>query len=190
MGIPALQMVSRFAEASHEAATEVAEKASAFDTLGIDPKQLVFQIIAFGILVFALARWVFPVLIKAIDERQATIERSLEAAKQATDDLEKAEAKVEKLLAEARKESADIVALAHKEATAMVEEAESKAQKKAEHIVAEAKSQLDGEVLKARAVLRKDAKALVADATEKIIGQKLTSAADEKLIEQALSEAK
>ena len=97
---------------------------------------------------------------------------------------------IKKLLAEARQESADIVATAHKEATAMVTEAESRAQKKAEHIVTEAKAQLDGEVLKARTALRAETKSLVADATEKIIGQKLTGANDEKLIEKALAEAK
>lgn len=186
MGIPVLQTVTRFAEASSEAAGQ----SSALDTLGIDVKQLVFQIIAFGILVFVLAKWIFPVLIRAVDERQATIEKGLNAAKQATDDLEKAEAKIGKMLAEARQESADIVAIAHKEATAMVEEAEAKARKKADHIVAEAKTQLDGEVLRARTALQKETRQLVADATEKIIGQKLTTAADEKLIEKALSEAK
>lgn len=185
MLIPQLQVVSRFAETAHST-----EKTSALDTLGIDPKQLVFHIIAFGILVFVLAKWVFPVLIKAVDDRQAKIESGLKAAKQATDDLEKAEAKITKLLAEARKESADIVATAHKEATSMVEEAEAKARKKADHIVAEAKTQLDGEVLKARIALQQETRQLVADATEKIIGQKLTASADEKLIEKALSEAR
>ncbi len=179
-------LLTNLSAAGHEAA----EKASPLDTLGIDPKQLVFQIIAFGILVAILAKWVFPVLIKAIDERQATIEKSLEAAKEAESKSADAQEEIEKLLQTARKESADIVAIAHKEASAMVEEAETKAQKKAEHIVTEAKAQLDTEILKARTLLAKEAKLLVADATEKIIGQKLTGAADEKLIEQALKDAK
>lgn len=186
MGFPSLTTLHQFAaEAGHGA-----EKASALDTLGIDPKQLVFQIIAFGILVFVLAKWVFPVLIKAVDERQARIEESLKAAQEAESKSAEAQDEIEKLLKKARQESADIVATAHKEATAMVEDAESKAQKKADHIVSEAKAQLDTEILKARTLLAKETKLLVADATEKIISQKLTGAADEKLIEQALKESK
>lgn len=170
-------------------AATASEDKSALATLGIDPKQLVAQIIAFGILVFVLSKWVFPVLIRAIDERQERIEHSLAAAKEAEIKSSNAQEEIGKLLAEARKDSADIVATAHKEATAMVEEAEAKAQKKADHIVAEAKTQLDGEILKARAALQKETRVLVAQATEQIIGQKLTGAADEKLIEQALKAA-
>lgn len=165
------------------------EESSALATLGIDPKQLVAQIIAFGILVFVLAKWVFPVLIRALDERQAAIEQSLEAAKEAETKSAKAHEEIEQLLAQARTESSEIVATAHKEAAAMVEEAETKAQKKAEHIVSEAKAQLDTEILKAKTALKKEAKLLVADATEKIIGEKLTGAADEKLVERALKDA-
>lgn len=180
-----LMVVSRFAEAGHA----TAEKASALDTLGIDPKQLIAQIIAFGILVFILSKWVFPVLIRAIDERQAAIEQSLSAAKEAEARSAEAQSEIDKLLATARKESAAIVATAHKEAAIMVEEAEVKARKKADHIVSEAKSQLDSEILKARKELRQETKQLVAAATEAIIGQKLDSKTDEALITQALHEA-
>jgi F-type H+-transporting ATPase subunit b len=158
--------------------------------LGLDAKAFVFQLLTFILVLLFLRKYVYGKLVDTLEARRTEVLGSLEAAKQATDDLEKAEAKIEKLLAEARQESADIVATAHKEAVALVEEAESKAQKKAEHIVHEAKAELDGEVLKARTVLQKEAKALVAEATEKIIGQKLTGPADEKLIEQALAEVK
>lgn len=183
MVLPQLQIVTRFA-------SEAAGQSSALDTLGIDFKQMIFQMIAFGILIFVLSKWVFPVFIKAIDERQERIERSLEAAKIAEEKSVNAQAEIDKLIEEARKESADIIAVAHKEASAMVEDAESKAQRKAEHIVSEAKAQLDTEILKAKTELAKEAKLLVANATEKIIGEKLTSATDEKLIDKALREAK
>ena len=183
MESPLLQLVMGFA-------SESAGKTSALDTLGIDLKQMIFQMIAFGILLFVLTKWVFPIFIKAIDERQAKIERSLSEAKKAEEKSVNAQAEIDKLLAKARKESADIVAVAHKEATSMIEDADAKAKRKADHIVAEAKAQLDSEILKAKAELAKDAKRLVADATEKIIGQKLTSASDEQLIDQTLKELK
>ena len=174
------------AEAGHE--TEKATGGIA--ALGLDLKAFLFQLVTFILVLLFLRKYVYGKLVDTLEARRTEVLGSLEAAKQAAEDLDKAEAKVEKLLAEARQESADIVATAHKEAVALVEEAESKAQKKADHIVHEAKAQLDGEILKARNALKKETKALVAEATEKIIGQKLTSAADEKLIEEALREAK
>ena len=159
-------------------------------SLGINLKGFLFQLITFVLVMLLLKKYVYGKLVDTLEARRSTVLQSLEQAKQATDELLGAEEKIEKLLVEARQESADIVATAHKEAVAMVEEAESKAQKKAEHIVSEAKAQLDSEILKARDMLVKETKALVAEATEQIIGQKLTGAADEKLIEKALQEAK
>lgn len=172
------------AEAAHE------ESTGGIAALGIDLKAFVFQLITFVAVLLFLKKFVYHKLVDTLEERRSAVVGSLEAAKQAAEDLGKAEEKVSKLLAEAKKESADIVATAHKEAANMLEEAEAKSRKKAEAIVAEARTQLDGDILKARTQLQKETKALVAQATEKIIGQKLDGAADERLIEQALKEAK
>lgn len=186
-----INTVIQFADGNEaHAVAETAEKASGIGALGIDLKSFLFQLITFVIVLLILRKYVYRNLVNTLEERRTAVIGSLEAAQQATKDLEKAEENVSKLLDEAREESAAIVATAHKEAVVLVEEAESKAQKKAEHIVSEAKAQLDGEILKARALLQKETKSLVADATEKIIGLKLTGAADEKLIEKALAESK
>ena len=158
-------------------------------SLGINAKGFLFQLITFVMVMLLLKKYVYGKLVDTLEARRQTVLGSLEEAKKAAEELQDTEAKIEKLLVEARQESADIVATAHKEAVAMVEEAETKAQKKAEHIITEAKGQLDQEILKARAELKKETKTLVALATEQIIGQKLTGAMDEKLIEQALKDA-
>ena len=158
--------------------------------LGLDVKGFFFQLIMFVAVLLIMRKFVYKQLVDTLEARRRTVIESIENAKQAADDLDQAEVRVEKLLAEARQESAEIVGIAHKEAVAMVEEAEAKAQKKAEHIVHEAKAQLEGEIRKARDLLQKETKQLVADATEQIIGHKLTGSADEKLIDKALQEAK
>lgn len=167
-----------------------AEQTGGIAALGIDLKAFAFQLITFVLVLLFLKKFVYSKLISTLEERRDAVVGSLAAAQQAAEDLGKAEEKVSKLLAEARQESAGIVATAHKEAVAMVEEAETRARKKADAIVAEAKTHLDSEIMKARTALRKETQALVAEATEKIIGQKLTGAADEKLIEKALAEVK
>ena len=63
------------------ASETAAEGASSpIKALGIDVKLLVFQIIAFTILTWLLSKYVFPILMKAVDDRQKKIDESNAAA--------------------------------------------------------------------------------------------------------------
>lgn len=167
--------------------TAAASEPSLFEALGIDWKLLVEQAIAFAVLVFILAKFVYPALIKSIDQRREMIEAGLKEAKQSQEALEKAEAKVEQMLADARTEADEILARSHTEASTMVADAEKKAKERAERLVADARTQLDADVTKARAALKKDTMELVALATEKVIHEKLDAKKDAQLIERALT---
>lgn len=171
------------------AATEAAAgEAGLLQALGIDFKQLIINTVAFLILMAILARFVYPVLIKSIDERRETIEAGLEEAKKSQQAADDAEKRIESLLAEARKEADEIVARGNTEAAAAIAESETRAKQRADQIIADAKSQLEAEIVKARAVLRKDTFKLVALATEKVIDEKLDAGKDARLIEKAVSQ--
>ncbi len=186
-----LQTLTTFAtEASHETATKTAEKASALDTLGIDPKQLVFHLIAFIILVWILSKFVFPVLIRVIDDRQAAIEESLSAAKNAEKNAADAEAKIDKLMRDARKEASEIVTTAKDEAAALAAKTEEKSKKQAERIVEEARESIGKEVLAAKKALHNETIELVAQATEKVVGAGMSKDINKKIIAQSISSAK
>ncbi|HEX6461944.1 MAG TPA: F0F1 ATP synthase subunit B [Candidatus Saccharimonadales bacterium] len=174
--------------ASEAAAT--AEQPGLFEALGIDWKLLLLQGVAFLILVFLLGKFVYPVLIKAIDKRQEQLDAGAKAAEAAAKKAEEAEKKIAEQIKEARSEAEQIVATAHKEAGDMVAAAEERATTRAEHIVSEAKAQLETDITKARAELRHETTSLVAAATEKIIGEKLDSNKDGQLIERAVKGAK
>src|SRR2546423_164467 len=109
------------------ATTESASQPGLFQALGLDAKLLVEQGVAFLILVFILGKFVYPALIKAIDDRRAMIEAGLQEAKESQEVLERAEAKVAEMLEEARKDADDILARTHQEAVGMISEAEGKA---------------------------------------------------------------
>jgi F-type H+-transporting ATPase subunit b len=159
-----------------------------FEALGIDWKLFIVQGIAFLILVAILAKFVYPVLIKSIDDRRTAIEAGLKEAKEGQEALAKAEEKVTEVLAAARKEADDMLTRTHQEANAVVAEAEEKAKKRAEQIVADARNQLEVDVRKAREALKKDTVELVALATEKIIHEKLDTDKDSRLIKASLGE--
>ncbi len=174
------------------ATTETATESSPglFQALGIDWKLFVVQGVAFLILVFILAKLVYPVLIKSVDDRRAAIEAGLKEAKESQEALEKAEAKVAELLTQARTEADEILARTHQESASMVAEAEGKAKTRAEQIVADARAQLDVDVAKAREALKKDTVELVALATERVINEKLDDRKDAELVKKALVEDK
>ncbi|TAH31895.1 ATP synthase F0 subunit B [Candidatus Saccharibacteria bacterium] len=171
------------------AAAETAEKKSILDSLGIDWTLLIIQIIAFLILVAILAKFVYPILVRAIDKREADIEASAEAADQARADAAASEERVQKLLDEARKDAAAIIETAHKESAAMVTEAEEKAAKKSDHMIKQAEARLQTDIADARRALRTETAELVAMATGKIIREKVDAHKDANLIKQALKEA-
>lgn len=158
--------------------------------LGIDVRLLVLQTIAFLILLFVLKKWVYPVFIKAIDDRQAAIEAGLHASQEAQKQAEVAEKKVAEELNEARKQADDILAATHKEANAMLSDAEEKATKRAKNIVDEAKADMQNQLEAARDELKVETRKLVAEATEQIIGEKLDQTKDAKLVDNALANAK
>jgi F-type H+-transporting ATPase subunit b len=172
----------------HDALIVASTTPGLFEALGIDWKLLLEQAIAFLILVGVLGKFVYPALMKSIDDRRAQIEAGLKEAKESQEALEKAEVKADELLVAARKEADDILARSHQEAATQVAEAESKAKQRADQIVKDARAQLATDVTKARQSLKEETIKLVATATEQIIGEKLDDRKDAAIIKTSLKE--
>jgi F-type H+-transporting ATPase subunit b len=159
-----------------------------FSALGIDGQMLLIQAVAFLLLIFVLNKWVFPVLMKAVDDRQEAIEAGTKAAEAAEKKAEEAQEEVQKALKEARTEAKEIVATAKDEATAMIADSESKAKNRADKIVKDAHDQLEKDVIAARKTLHNDTIELVALATEKVVGKTVTKDIDKKIIASSIKE--
>ena len=174
--------IQQFAEAQ-------SSSGDVFGSLGIDLKMLIFQIVAFIILIFVLTKWIFPVLLKAVDERQAKIEEGTKAAEEAEKNAAEAEKNIAKLLKEARTQASDIVSTAKTEAAGLVEKAETGAKTRADRIVAEAHEEIAKDVLAARKTLEKDTLNLVKQAAglagENVADEKLDTAVVKKAVEGA-----
>jgi F-type H+-transporting ATPase subunit b len=171
----------------HIIATESAGNSDVLTTLGIDVKLLIFQIIGFAILAWVLAKFVFPVFMRAVDERQRIIETGLKEAAEAHEALENAEMKADDVLTEARKEARALLQRSQEEAANVLLAAEERAKARADQIVADARTTLAVDVRKARETLKKDTISLVALATERIIGEKVDANKDSELIARALA---
>lgn len=172
--------------------TQFGEAASGgvLEALGIDWKMLIFQIIAFVILVWFLGKFVYPIFVKTVDARQAAIEAGSKAATEAEKKAAEAAAAIEKLMKQARKDARDIVTTAKEEAAAAVEAAEAKSKTRAERIVAEAHAQLDKDIVAAKKALHNETLDLVTQATEKVLGKTVTAKVDSAVVAAAVKEAK
>jgi F-type H+-transporting ATPase subunit b len=169
---------------------ETAETQSGFfEALGIDWRLLVLQIVAFLILVALLSKFVYPWLMKSVDERQANIESAAKAAVEAKKDAASSLEKTAKLLSEARKEAAEIVNTAKLESAEMLAHSEKKARTTAEQIVADAHVQIDADIARVKKELYNETLSLVSLATKKVVGSELTDTIDNKRIAAAVKDA-
>lgn len=174
---------------SHFAAETTATNPNLFIALGIDWRLLIIQIIAFLLLVFLLSKFVYPWLMKSVDERQANIEAAAQASAEAQKAAEENKAAVAELLAEARKEANEILSTAKLESNNTLAASEKKASQVAERIVAEAHEQVEKDVASARKTLYNDTLDLVSMATEKVIATKLDKKTDDRLVADAVATA-
>lgn len=166
-------------------AHDAEEKTDILTSLGIDWTLLILQLIAFLLLVWILGKFVYPVFVRILDERQAKLDEGLKASEVAAKKAEQAEANVAKALKQARIEAADIVATAKSEASAMVDKAELSAKSRSERIVAEAQEEIAKEVIAAKKLLEKETLSLVKTAA----GLAISGVADDKLDEKIIKKA-
>ncbi len=179
-----MEILRQFAEAAEPAEGGITEM------LGIDWHMLVFQILAFLVTVWLLAKYVYPWLMKSVDDRQAKIEATVKALAESQAATADSEKRIAKLLSQAQTEANDIIATAKAESAAALSAAEEKAKKRAEQITADAEAQIAKEILAAKKALHNETIELVAMATEKIVGKVVAKDIDNSIIVDALKDTK
>ena len=130
---------------------------------------LIAQLIVFLILVGFTMKYVWPPIVKALDERAQKIADGLSAADKAKADLAVANKRVEEQLSSARNDAAQRLADAERLAHSMVEDAKSRAIEEGAKIVAAARAEAEQESIKVREALREEVAALVVRGAEQIL---------------------
>lgn len=154
--------------------------------LGVEWQMLIFQIIAFLLMVFLLGKFVYPWLIKSVDDRQKKIEIGAKAAEKANNSAADAEKRIAKLLSDARIEASEIVTTANEESAATLNATEEKSKKLADQITTTAREQIDKDVLAAKNALHNEMVELVTIATEKVVGKVVSNDIDNTIIADAV----
>ena len=113
------------------------------------------QMLVFLLLIWGSAKFIWPPITKALDERRKKIADGLAAAEKGSRSLQDASLKSEEALKAARLQAQEIIGAANKQATQLVEQARQDAESEKARIVASGHSEVEREVGQAKDVLRK-----------------------------------
>ncbi|WP_020654320.1 F0F1 ATP synthase subunit B [Massilia niastensis] len=146
------------------------------------------QFAVFFILAMFTMKFVWPPLMKALDERAERIANGLAAADRGKADLAAAEKRVQSELAGARDEGQKRIADAEKRAAAIIDEAKKTAADEAARIVAAAKADAEQQVTRAREELRGQVAALAVQGAEQILKREVNATAHADLLSKLSTE--
>ncbi|CAJ0700325.1 MULTISPECIES: F0F1 ATP synthase subunit B [Ralstonia] len=149
---------------------------------------LVAQMVVFFILWWVVAKFIWPPLVKALDERAKKIADGLAAADKGKAELELANKRVDQALTEARNEGAQRIADAEKRAQMSADEIKQNAQAEAARIIAQAKAEAEQQTVRARESLRDQVAVLAVKGAEQILKREVNAQVHADLLNQLKAE--
>lgn len=136
---------------------------------------LIAQLLVFLILAWFTMEFVWPPIMKALDDRASKIADGLAAAERGKHDLELATKRSAEALREGKDKAAEVIAQAEKRASRIVEDAKSSAKTESDRIVAGAKVEIDQEVMRAKESLREQVASLAVAGAARILRREVNA---------------
>ncbi|HJR70173.1 MAG TPA: F0F1 ATP synthase subunit B [Gammaproteobacteria bacterium] len=146
------------------------------------------QMIAMLVFVWVCMKYIWPVIINAIEARQTEIADGLAAAERGRSSMTTAKVEADKILAAARDQARAIVEQANMRATGIVEQgkADGEAARKAQ--VEAARAEIGVETNRAREELRGQVARIAVAGAEKVLGREIDANAHRDLLGKLASE--
>ncbi|TXB64334.1 F0F1 ATP synthase subunit B [Vicingus serpentipes] len=143
---------------------------------------IVWTTLVFCILFFLLAKFAWKPILKAVKDRESSIEDALNAAEEATRKMSELKSDNEALLNKARAERDAMLKEARDVKDKIIAEAKANANVEGEKIIAAAKESINLEKLAAITELKNQVATLSIEIAEKILKEELSSADKQKAI--------
>ncbi|HXZ53487.1 MAG TPA: F0F1 ATP synthase subunit B [Burkholderiales bacterium] len=141
------------------------------------------QAAAFALFIWFTVKFVWPPLLRAIENRQKQIADGLAAGEEGRKSLELSTREAAQVVAEARGRATEIVAQAEKRATQLIEDAKLTARGEGEREKAAAKADIQQQVARAREQLRDQVASLAVVGAEKILRREVDAKAHAQLLD-------
>lgn len=149
---------------------------------------LIGQFITFSIFVWFTMKFVWPPIMKSMQERKQKISDGLAASERGIHELELAQHKSAELIRDAKIQATIIIDEINKRGTLVIEEAKEKAREESERIFALGKTEIEKELQKAKQVLKNQVAIIALNGAEKILTHTIDKAANSELIEKLITE--
>jgi len=149
---------------------------------------LIAQLVSFAVFVWFTMKFVWPPLVKAMDERKAKIADGLASAERGKHEQELAEKRATDTLHQAKQQAAEIKANADKQAAMIIEEARDKAKEEGRRQLVAAQAEIEQEINKAREVLRARVAELAVQGAEKILRKEIDADAHKDIVQSVANQ--
>ena len=145
---------------------------------------LFVQMLVFALLVWFTMKFIWPVILEAMEEREQRIADGLAAAEKGRSELEAAATEAESIVSAARDQARDILGKANSRATGIVEEARSQGEEEKRKRLESAQAEIDVEVNRARDELRGQVAAIAVAGAEKVLAREIDTEAHRELLDR------
>jgi F-type H+-transporting ATPase subunit b len=142
------------------------------------------QMVVFGALVWFTMKFVWPMIIGAMQQRSQKIAEGLAAAERGHKDFAAAETRVAGIVKEARDRALAIEGQAQTRANQIIEAAKQTAQSEAARLLENARAQVTLDTQKARDELRAQVASLAVSGAAQIIGREIDPRAHAQLLDK------
>jgi len=146
------------------------------------------QMLVFFILGWFTMKFVWPPLMRALDDRAKRIADGLAAAERGNMTLKEAEVRIKQIEGEARSHAQEILAQAEKRGAVLIDEAKTAAKEEGDRMIVAAKAEIDSEVQRAKDALRDHVAQLAMAGAEKILRREINAQAHADLLAQLRQE--
>lgn len=134
---------------------------------------LFWMLISFGIVFFILKTFAWPAILKILKEREENIAKSLKAAEEAREEVQRLEAEYTRIIARAKTERDTVMAEAREMKEQIILEAKYKANAEANNIIKQAKITIENEKAAAINELKAQVATFSIHIAEKIMKEQL-----------------
>jgi len=149
---------------------------------------LVVQMIVFATLIYITMKWIWPPLLRMMDERARKIAAGLAAAEEGEKELTEARGKADDIVREARERAREIIDHAQHRSSELVEEAKVTASAEGARIVASAQQQIELDTTRAKESLRREVAGIAVGAASKLLGREIDARTHADLLDKLASQ--
>ena len=149
---------------------------------------LIIQMVVFFVVVLITMKYIWPVILGAMDEREKQIADGLAASDEADIALKKAQAEAEEIVNEAKDQAGTVRESANKMATKIKDQAKTDAIAEKERQMAAATAEIEQEANRAKEDLRKQVSTIALAGAERLLNKEVDSKVHADLLNDLVKE--